>query len=190
MNSYFQEQVSTTLDLQRKWGTWRPLAKVDKWRLVLDFPPFSVMSPIPWCDASFIIVEFHNPAGSLITRPYSLRIPITSPPAGNFCLVVRNVEETTVKARYKLWKNVGEDLDYPFYNGETLFQDAIYEVWTTEPSQDNLISQNFSLETSILIQALDCIVEPSRGVGMEYVSDIFTSLPTPTLPIILAYDYS
>ena len=33
--------------------------------------------------------------------------------------------------RFKFWTDVNEILDYPLYNGDTLFDDTVFELWST-----------------------------------------------------------
>jgi hypothetical protein len=90
-------------------------------KLELSFPSFCFAWP-------------HNIGGSYIVYEFALHTTVAwfSLPdlyryaVPDFVLAVR-----TKGVRYKFWENMGEKLFAPLYNGQTLYSDAVFEVWST-----------------------------------------------------------
>lgn len=74
---------------------------------------------------SRLMVEYHA-----IYAPPFFSVNISSDnESENYVLAARSHGK-----RYKFWAGVGEVLDVPKYNGETLYADTVFELWSTTNS--------------------------------------------------------
>ena len=150
MSNFWQSYGPVKINISKTLVAKVQAKATSKLHVGFEIPPFSI-SPLPWLEASYITLEFDFHAES----DYSLAIPINPPAVNtNFCLAVRwgSPENPT---RYKLWEHVGEDLDYPLYNGEIISKDATYEIWSTT-SDTTSLTNPFLLVTSLLVPVDSC----------------------------------
>lgn len=82
-----------------------------------------------------------------LTENFSLLLPIsqTLVDEAQYCLTVRYGTGYEV-VRYKVWGDIGEVLDYPVYNGETILADnVVFEAWTINATEENIVAAAFTL---------------------------------------------
>lgn len=82
---------------------------------------------------------------------------LTAFAASSYILVVR-----TKGVRYKFWEGVGEVMTYPLYNGETLYDDAVFELWSTPTTSGNFPGFQFYLPT--VHENCDCTTQLTERV--------------------------
>jgi hypothetical protein len=102
-------------------------------------PVFSESAPT-WLGASYTTVEFPCVASS----GFSFIALLGQPTTPNFCLAVRSGNN-----RYKFWEGVGELLNAPLYNGESIATSFALEVWTAQDEPITSISSQIELVTSL-----------------------------------------
>lgn len=135
------------INLSKGWNRLLSAVGVSRANVELHIPQFSV-SGFNWLGASFITIEFK----ANLDREIAFSIPVMKPSVNpNFCLAVRwPVEGTLGIQRMKLWEGVGEDLDYPLYDGRLLPKDFVLEVWTVQPFNITSLSEvGLNLKTSV-----------------------------------------
>lgn len=173
-------QTSRRTRLSRyNYTTVRRSIAVGKMHNQLHLPTFNISTPV-WLGASYITTEFICSIG----ENWSIKIPVLKPRnlTVDFCLAIRyNVGEAVT--RYKLWENVGEDLDYPLYNGETLPSETVVEIWSTIlADQTSLLFNDYFIPTSILTPANLCCGDAIPTYELIERCSLFTELPA-DLPI-------
>lgn len=157
MSSLSLDFSPASVDLA-KLNTWLPVVPTKKHPGVLVIPPFSIIN-ILWLDnvdidgASYIITQF---PGVSVSK-FALKMPIKNKPSVvNFCPCIRWTDSDGVIQRYKLWENVGEDLDYSLYAGQTIETQFVIEIWNIRTSTTVSLDNNLSLYTSIVVLPQDC----------------------------------
>lgn len=83
-----------------------------------------------------------------ITENFSLLLPIPDSliDEAQYCLTVRYGTGYDV-VRFKVWGDIGEVLDYPIYNGETILADnVVFEAWTINAETADIEAIAFTLE--------------------------------------------
>lgn len=91
-------------------------------KLSLVFPSFCFAWP-QWIGASYIVYEFQL----VTTVAWFALVDLHRFATPDYVLAVR-----TKGHRYKFWEDVGEKLFAPMYNGEPIYNDAVFEVWSTQ----------------------------------------------------------
>lgn len=142
---------------------FRPLNRIEPKRHTLAIQPFTLSAS--WAGASELVAS----ADILNTRPFSFKLPISS--NSTYVLAVRWSISPYVY-RYLLWNDVGELLNYPLYNGETIGVNAVFEAW-------NVSVTNTIIQPSTLLLPISWMNEPNicpRCFNNEY-STSFTLMP-------------
>jgi len=142
---------------------------------VLILPAFSISTPY-WCGASYITLEFVL----ALDAPFTLQRPIRPPTGVDFCLAVRYVDDAGAVHRFKLWTDVGEDLDYPKYAGELLPADVVLEVWTTQGNMQASLVRAYVLSTSLTytVAAVCASATSVEATTPLETCELFADLPT------------
>lgn len=102
----------------------RVIGDLNKWVLV---PSFTAPA-LGWPGASYIVAQAVVNYGSV----WAIETPFNPPPDFSFVAAVAYSDPVTgVWTRRKLWRDVGEVLNYPVYTGENLPASGVHlEIWT------------------------------------------------------------
>jgi hypothetical protein len=158
---------------------WQTLEKAKASGFVFtkfSIPVFS-STGFTWLGASMIGMEFTLPTS--LTN-FSFRFPVTPPSGANFCLAIRWID-VTVKRR-KLWDNVGESLDYPLYNGETIKTSPVLEIWTIQTSTTISLAAILAIVSGIFSAPQLCCENPEltfNTTASVQDATLFATLTTP-----------
>jgi hypothetical protein len=158
---------------------WQTLEKTTSSGVLFQkyvIPAFS-STGFTWLGASRIGMEFILPTNLL---NFTLRFPVIPQSNVNFCLAIRWTD-VTVKRR-KLWQNVGEDLDYPLYAGETIKALPVLEVWTIQTSTTISLTSALELVSGIFSDPQLCCENPEANFNSTNSVQDATLFATLTVP--------
>lgn len=124
--AFWQEHNPASVELTKQWKQIGDASPVHKRYVSVQIPTFSVTG-LTWNNASIISYEF----AVALPDTFTVRLPFPTPSNPNFVLAVRFGSAPT---RYKFWEGIGEDLNYPLYNGEQIDSSCVFEVWTIASS--------------------------------------------------------
>lgn len=178
MDVFWQTQRRANVDLTKTYSKIRRAIGVGKLHNQLHMPEFNIATPV-WEGASYITTEFNG----VIGQNWSLKIPVIKPRSDvDFCLAIRSNFGETV-TRYKLWQDVGEDLDYPLYNGQTIPSVFTMEIWSTITNDYTSLLEDYFIPTSVLTPANLCCGEEIPTYELIEDCSLFTPLPS-VVPIL------
>lgn len=103
------------------------------------FPIFCFAKP-KWIGSSYIVYEFPLVMTAEYISFASLRKYLTT----DYVLAVRTRDQ-----RYKFWQEVGEEFQAPLYNGQPIFNEAVFEIWTTKTSP-SFTSPDFCVPVQVI----------------------------------------
>lgn len=136
-----QRSIDAASVVVRKLGTY------------LTIPSFSINAT--WRGASEIIAKFNFS----LTANFTISRIIEQE---NFCACISWKPTSTTIVRYKLWKDVGEILYVPLYNGEKIGNNFSIEIWNIQPTNP-IESSGFLIEEG----AADFIIEEAPSADFE-----------------------
>ncbi len=136
------------------WLSFRAVTPVEKVRSYVELPAFTYAAS--WVGASEIATQFNFTA----SKNFVLRNRPTPPSGVNFCLCIR-YRVGDVVYRWKLWQEVGEVLNVPLYNGETIKKNFVLECWTLRDATTCSLSAAIRILTSVVTIPTDF-----RSLGM------------------------
>ena len=148
----WQQYQPVQTDLSDQWKNIREAYRVGKGHERVTFPVFTVTG-ISWNDTSEVVYEF---AFSDADMPFTIHTPVQAPPEPDMVLAVRFNDHDGSRKRYKFWSGIGEDLNYPVYNGEIIKPPVMFEVWNIETSAVASLSAAYTLGISILFNRTIC----------------------------------
>ena len=183
---FWQGFKPASVDVTKQWKETLEAAPVHKQFISVSIPAFSV-SGLTWGGASVISHEF--PA--TLPNTFSIRLPFVAPSNPNFCLAVRFGSPVQ---RFKIWGDVGENLVFPIYNGETIETSCVFEIWTIATSTITSSIMGLNIDLSIVFERTGC---NASSLAAQIASNLVSSIgadplsvtvnpytPTP-LPLVL-----
>lgn len=174
MAKFWQEFGPVTVDLTKQWKSAVVSQPVHKQFKTVQLVAFS-QSGLNWGGASVIAYEFTASLGDSFT----VRLPFDTPSLPNYVLAVRFGSPLQ---RYKFWEGVGEDLNYPLYNGETIEGDCVFEVWTVEGSTVVSNGQGMDIGISLTFNRSGC---SATDLSSEILTELIQPLGSATKTVTL-----
>lgn len=156
------------------WDKYRGIRPTQKLSYVVNLPIFSVDTPV-WLGSSYITTEFWGSASS----DFYFR-PVLPPLNSDFTLAVRNIQHNDTglgNVRYKFWESDGDQLNYPVYDGETINNDFVLEIWSTPDNIETSLLEEFTLVTSLLADPEDCCDDDNPEIPVIEVCELFDRSP-------------
>lgn len=182
-NKYWESWKVATPDTtgSQRWNTWRGATNGGNHYYQFTIPKFSY-SPVAWLGSSYVFLELSLSVG----QNFIILPPRGSTAGSHFCLAVRYGTSPSI-TRFKIFKDIGEQLSYPLYNGEVLPSEVVFEVWSSSFWSDVSLTDLMTYLTSVIVPRDSCCNTPNIDLTLTSNGVLFTPdsggfFPLPLVP--------
>ena len=149
------------------------IGKVGKVSGYVEVSPFNY-TDLTWKGCSRLLACFHYS----VARPFTFKVNPQFNGNLSFVLAVRYRRDTKV-LRYKLFKDVGEVLYCPLYDGHKIYKNFILEVWSTNGTTATLLTNMHKLKMSTKYVAVPMysVEDILECESLKFDNELYFDLP-------------